>query len=87
MIRPIFTEAVLFLAPFAAYALYLWITKSGVLVRSSWDVTVLAWLTIVALAISIVSFLFVAEFSGAPPGSTYTPARIEGGRLVPGSER
>jgi hypothetical protein len=87
MIRPIFTEAVLFLAPFAVYALYLWVTKSGVLVRSSWDMTVLAWLTIIALGISIVSFLFLAEFSGAPPGSTYTPARIEGGRLIPGSEQ
>jgi len=87
MIRPIFTEAVLFLAPFAAYALYLWITKSGVLVRTSWDMTVLAWLTIIALAISVVSFLFLAEFSGAPPGSTYTPARVEGGRLIPGSEQ
>jgi hypothetical protein len=87
MIRPIFTEAVLFLAPFAAYALYLWITKSGVLVRTSWDMTALAWLTIIALAISVVSFLFLAEFSGAPPGSTYTPARVEGGRLIPGSEQ
>ena len=87
MIRPIFTEAVLFLAPFAAYALYLWITKAGILVRTSWDTTTLAWLVIAALAISVVSFLFLAEFSGAPPGSTYTPARIEGGRLVPGSER
>jgi hypothetical protein len=77
----------LFLAPFAVYALYLWVTKSGVLVRSSWDMTVLAWLTIIALGISIVSFLFLAEFSGAPPGSTYTPARIEGGRLIPGSEQ
>jgi hypothetical protein len=87
MIRPIFTEAVLFLAPFAAYALYLWVTKSGVLVSTSWQPTTLAWLVIVALGISIFSFLFLAEFSGAPPGSTYTPARIEGGRIVPGSEQ
>jgi Family of unknown function (DUF6111) len=87
MIRPIFTEAVLFLAPFAAYALYLWITKAGIFVRTSWEPATLAWLVIVALAISIVSFLFLAEFSGAPPGSTYTPARIEGGRVVPGSEQ
>ena len=87
MIRPIFTEAVLFLAPFVAYALYLWITKAGVFVRTSWDTTVLAWLTIIALVISIVSFIFLAEFSGAPPGSTYTPARVENGRLIPGSEK
>jgi len=87
MIRPIFTEAVLFLAPFAAYALYLWVTKAGVFVTTSWDATVLAWLTIIALVISILSFIFLAEFSGAPPGSTYTPARVEDGRLIHGSEK
>ena len=87
MIRPIFTEAVLFLAPFAAYALYLLVTSSGVFARTSWNVTVLSWLAIVALVISILSFIFLAEFSGAPPGSTYTPARIDGGRLIPGSEQ
>jgi len=87
MIRPIFTEVVLFLAPFVAYALFLWITKSGVFVRTSWDTTVLAWLSIVALVISIVSFIFLAEFSGAPPGSTYTPARVEDGHIVHGSEK
>jgi hypothetical protein len=87
MIRPIFTEAVLFLAPFVAYALFLWITRAGVFVRASWDMTVVAWLTIIALVISIVSFIFLAEFSGAPPGSTYTPARVEDGKIIHGSEQ
>jgi hypothetical protein len=30
------------------------------------------------------SFLVLAEFSGAPPGSTYVPAHMEDGQFVPG---
>lgn len=87
MIRPLFTEFVLFLAPFAAYALFLWVTRGAVLVRSSWDTATLSWLTIIALVIMISSFFLLAHFSGAPPGSTYVPARVENGRLIPGSEQ
>jgi hypothetical protein len=29
------------------------------------------------------SFLVLAQFGGAPPGSTYVPAHIEGGKFVP----
>lgn len=87
MIRPIFTEIVLFVTPFAIYALYLWLTRAGVLVTSSWNMPTVASLTIAALFLMIASFLLLAEFSGAPPGSTYVPARIEGGRLVPGADK
>jgi hypothetical protein len=47
----------------------------------------LIWLTISALVLVILSFLFLAQFGGAPPGSTYVPAHMENGRLVPGTER
>jgi hypothetical protein len=87
MVRPLFTEIALFVAPFAVYALYLWITRTGVLALSSWGTRVVASLTIVALMLMIASFLLLAQFSGAPPGSTYVPARVEGGRLVPGADR
>jgi hypothetical protein len=30
------------------------------------------------------SFIVLAKFSGAPPGSTYVPAHIENGKFVPG---
>jgi hypothetical protein len=87
MIRPIFTEFALFMAPFVAYALYLWATRAGVLDGSSWALPRLMWLTIAALVLVIASFLALAEFGGAPPGSTYVPAHMENGRLVPGAER
>jgi hypothetical protein len=87
MIRPVLTELALFLAPFVAYALFLWATRAGVLDVSAWSLPRLLWLTISALVLVIASFLMLAQFSGAPPGSTYVPAHMENGRLVPGAER
>jgi hypothetical protein len=87
MIRPLLTEISLFIAPFVLYALFLWATREGVLDVSAWSLPRLMWLTISALLLVITSFLFLAQFGGAPPGSTYVPAHMENGRLVPGTER
>jgi hypothetical protein len=87
MIRPIFTEFALFITPFVLYALFLWATREGVLDVSAWSMPRLIWLTIAALVLVIMSFLFLAQFGGAPPRSTYVPAHMENGRLVPGTER
>jgi uncharacterized protein DUF6111 len=84
MIRPVMTELALFLAPFAAYAVFLWATRSGVVHPQSWSLPVLGWLTIAALVLMIGSFVVLAQFSGSPPRSTYQPAHLENGRLVPG---
>lgn len=87
MIRPILTEIGIFLIPFALYALFLIATRSGVFVQSSWPAALVAKLALGSLLLVIVSFVFLAEFSGAPPDSTYEPAHIEDGKLVPGVER
>ena len=85
MIRPVLTELALFLAPFVAYALFLWVTKAGVIERSSWPPKVLATLGVIALVLMIGSFLVLAHFSGAPPGSTYVPAHVDDqGNFIPG---
>jgi Family of unknown function (DUF6111) len=84
MIRPAVIEIALFAAPFVAYALFLWATRAGVLDVSSWPLPRLMWLTTAALLLVIASFIVLAEFSGSPPGSTYIPAHVENGRLVPG---
>jgi hypothetical protein len=84
MIRPIFTELALFLAPFVVYAIFLVATKSALLERASWPPRRLAGLAIVALLLMIGSFIYLAHFSGAPPGSTYEPAHLEDGKFVPG---
>ncbi|HYA06261.1 MAG TPA: DUF6111 family protein [Xanthobacteraceae bacterium] len=87
MIRPIFTEIGLFLAPFVLYAAFLIATRAGVLQPSAWTMPRVAALVIASLVLVIGSFLLLAQFSGAPPGSTYVPAHIEGGKFVPGATR
>ena len=84
MIRPVLTEVALFLAPFAAYAVFLWATRAGVLDAGSWSRPRIAWLTIAALVLLLGSFFVLAQFDHARPGSTYVPAHVENGKLVPG---
>jgi hypothetical protein len=86
MIR-ILTEIGIFLIPFAVYAVFLVATRSGVLVQSSWPLHVIARLSIGALVLVVLSFLLLAHYSGAPPDSTYVPAHLENGKLVPGVEK
>jgi len=40
-----------------------------------------------SLLLVVISFVLLAEFSGGSPNSTYVPAHIENGRLVPGVEK
>jgi hypothetical protein len=87
MIRPIFTEIGLFLTPFVIYAAFLVATRAGVLDPAAWTLRRIAGLVIVSLLLMIGSFLLLAQFSGAPPGSTYVPAHVEDGKFVPGTTR
>jgi uncharacterized protein DUF6111 len=87
MIRTIFTEIGLFLTPFALYCAFLLATRAGVLQPSAWTTPRLATLVITSLVLVVGSFLILAQFSGAPPGSTYVPAHIENGKFVPGATR
>jgi len=85
MIRPFATELILFLAPFVVYAIFLWATQADILHPESWPLARLAWLTIAALVLMAGSFIVLAQWGGEPPGSTYVPAHIENGKLVPGT--
>ncbi|UGY17147.1 DUF6111 family protein [Bradyrhizobium septentrionale] len=87
MIRTVLTEIGVFLIPFAVYAIYLIATRAGVTLPASWPLDMLAKLTLAALVLVIISFVLLAELTGAPPNSTYVPAHIEDGRLVPGAEK
>jgi hypothetical protein len=87
MIRPLFVEVALFLTPFAVYAIYLWATRAKIIDLESWPPRTLAGLAVASLVLMIVSFVLIAEFSGAPTTATYVPAHIENGRLVPGIEK
>ena len=85
--RPALTEIGLFLVPFVLYAAFLLATRAGVLQPSSWTLPRVAGLVIVSLVLVVGSFVILAQFSGSPPGSTYVPAHIEGGKFVPGETR
>jgi hypothetical protein len=87
MIRPALTEIGIFLIPFVAYALFLVATRSGLLAQSSWSIQLVAKLALGSLLLVVASFILLAHFSGASPNSTYVPAHIENGRLVPGVEK
>ena len=87
MIRPVLTEIGIFLIPFAAYALFLLATRSGVLTTSSWPAHLVAKLVLGSLLLVVISFVMLAQFSGAPPNSTYVPAHLENGKLVDGVEK
>ena len=87
MIRPVLTEIGIFLIPFAVYALFVIATRANVLHASSWPLRTVLRLALIAFVLVIASLLFLAHFSGAPPGATYTPARVENGKFIPGSDR
>jgi len=84
MIRQIAIEIGLFLVPFVLYALFLVATNVGVVQPKAWAPRRLVTLVIVSLLLVVASFLVLAQFSGAPPGSTYVPAHVENGKFVPG---
>jgi hypothetical protein len=87
MIRPVLTEIGIFLVPFAVYVLFLVATRSAVMAPSSWPIRMVAQLVLGSLLLVVISFILLAHFSGAPPGSTYIPAHVENGKFVPGVEK
>ncbi len=87
MIRPLATEIILFLLPFVLYGVFLWATKAGIMHPDSWPLSRIAWLVIVSLTLMVGSFIYFANYSGAPPGTIYVPAHMEDGKFVPGQNR
>jgi hypothetical protein len=87
MIRPALTEIGIFLIPFVVYALFLIASRSDLLTRSSWPVIMVGRLLLGSLLLVVLSLILLAQFTGAPPHSTYVPAHLENGRLVPGVEK
>jgi hypothetical protein len=87
MIRSLFTEALLFATPFVLYGVFLWATNAGVMDLSSWPVSRIVTLAILACLLVIGSFVYFANYTGSPPGSTYVPAHMENGKFVPGQNR
>lgn len=87
MIRIGLTEIALFATPFVLYGIFLWATRAGVMDPKAWPLSRLIWLAVSALVLMVGSFVYFANFTGAPPGSTYVPAHMENGKFVPGTTK
>lgn len=87
MIRSLLIELGLFLFPFAIYAAFLAIARKHIADPEHWPLRRIVVLAAIAVVLVAGSLVYLAHFSGAPPGSTYSPARIEDGRFVPGSAK
>jgi hypothetical protein len=83
MIRYV-SELLLFLAPFAGYALYLKLRGLGWRAPERWLGVPLVWLVSAGLLLVAASLFAAALTGGFSTGSTYVPAHMENGRLVPG---
>jgi hypothetical protein len=87
MIRQALTEIGIFLIPFVVYALFLVASRSGLMMRSSWALNIIGKLLLGSLLLVLLSLVLLAQFSGAPPQSTYVPAHLENGKVVRGIEK
>ncbi|MDQ0473622.1 DUF6111 family protein [Labrys wisconsinensis] len=82
MARPLLYELLLFLIPFALYALWLAMKRINPMERRAWRNAPLLWLLLGALVTTGIGLGLVGHFGGAPAGSVYVPAHLENGKLV-----
>jgi uncharacterized membrane protein YoaK (UPF0700 family) len=75
-------EALLFLVPFALFALFLVATKRKVLSRDAWRGPA-PWLMLSGLIVVAASFLYAGITAQRNLGD-YEPPHMENGRVVPG---
>jgi hypothetical protein len=83
MLRALFDTLGLFLAPFAAFAIYLIVRARYPLAVEHWTRGRLSWLALAGLAAAMGSLLLGNLL--APRGhGIYVPAHLENGVIVPG---
>jgi protein-S-isoprenylcysteine O-methyltransferase Ste14 len=83
MLRVILEPALLFLSPFAAYLIYLYLRRRYPFVVDHWTRGTVSTLTLAGLAIAVAGLFLLGFFSERHEGA-YAPAHIENGRLIPG---
>ena len=83
MLRVILADIVLFLLPFLAYALWLWLNNKAH-TSEHWRRGPMGWLALSGIAMVIVSFIVFASLKTAPEGEEYRPAHMRDGVFVPG---
>jgi hypothetical protein len=77
-------QVLLFLLPFAAYAIFLWATGRGWRAPEHWRGVPLVWLVSAGTAITLLSLAALALTTGGSTKALYVPAHTENGVFVPG---
>jgi hypothetical protein len=90
MVRILFSVVVPIVLPTALYFLYAWFVArraraAGVEVDKV-DVP-WSWLAAAGVALLLLSLMIEFVYGGYAPGREYTPAHMEGGKLVPGETK
>jgi hypothetical protein len=84
MARLLALNALFFLAPFAAYAVWLLATKRSLRSPDDWPTRTIVILGSIGAACVVIGLVLLVSFSGTSTNETYFPARIQDGELVPG---
>jgi hypothetical protein len=84
MARFIAFDAVFFLLPFAAYGLWLLVTRRTVGGVAEWEVRTVTILSLAGALLMLAAVVFFIQYDRDPPGGTYIPAHMENGEIVPG---
>ena len=85
MIRAFVEEALLFLLPFALFALYLVLRRRNPMSRAAWGGQ-MPWLVVAGLA-CVVAVLLATALTADRQTGAFEPSHMENGRLVPGQFR
>ena len=77
-------QLLLFLLPFAVYAVWLHLTKRGWRTPERWRGVPLVWLVACGVALTLASLGVLALTTGGSTRAIYVPAHMENGVFVPG---
>lgn len=84
MLRIVIIDAIFFLMPFAAYALWLMMTRRTMTDPNDWQVKTIAWLALIGAALMVIVLTVFVHLEPGRPGGVYVPPRLEDGVIVPG---
>ena len=85
MFRIVALDALFFLMPFAAYALWLMVTRRTIRDPNDWTVKTIAWLALAGAVLMVTVLVIFIHLDPSPAGGgTYVPPRFKDGVIVPG---
>jgi hypothetical protein len=84
MLRFVAFDAVFFLLPFAAYALWLVVTRRTLTQAADWEIRTIGYLALAGAVLVIAILVAFVHLDTDAPGGVYVPAHLEDGKIVPG---